>query len=62
MVYKSATRGTLPRDHKLSMLLTRDEVRLIERLRQVCRQSRDAVIIVHPGECLRWQVAEKVES
>ena len=61
MVYKVSRDDTVSQDCKRSMILRQDEIKLIERLRQVHRQSRDVIVIVHLGECLSWRVAERKE-
>jgi hypothetical protein len=47
---------------KQSMLLTKEEIRLIERIRQLCRKTKPCLIIVRPEAFLSWYVAEDKES
>lgn len=61
MVYKSATRDTISEDNKLHLRLSRDEFRLIMRIRQICRQVDDKIIIVRPGVELSWREAHRIE-
>jgi hypothetical protein len=47
---------------KQSMLLTKEEIRLIERIRHLCRRPKNCLVIVEPGCFLSWCVTGDKES
>jgi len=47
---------------KQPMLLTKEEIKLIERLRQLCRRSKGCLVIVEPSHHLSWYVTNDKES
>lgn len=54
--------GVAVKERKQNMLLTKEEVKLIERLRQLRRQSENHFVIVKPDFDLCWWVADRKES
>lgn len=47
---------------KQEMLLTKEEIRLIERIRQLCRRPEFCLVIVQPSYLLSWWVTGDKES